>query len=468
MRLPFTALAVVSTVLLPGRALAQDVTLQEMLLRAKPAVVVVVAEVSARVTLRCGDAERTVTPTPYRESGTGFLVSPRGWVITNAHLVYVAQEPPRRWMTAHLVEKAFRAECLPSILADRGMAPGERPDLEAALTREAVSRTPADRVQLEPAASVVLQNGLRLPARIAKYSPPAAGEAMSGSDLALLRVEAADMPTLPLGDSARLKIGDRLSVIGFPGVVMTHELLGASAKVQATVTHGAVSGFQQDRASQPIIQTDAAAEAGTSGGPALDGAGRVVGVMTAVTQGEGGSVQGFNFIIPVAAIRDFLSGTTVALDETSRFNAAWATGLSAFFAGRYSRAAPFLVEANRLLPELPDVDRIGLENAARLKTQPLLPWGQVGGAFVVLSLAGYAILLGLRWRRNRFRISPSEVARLLEGTAPPAILDVREATAYERSPVRIPRSLRVTIADLSNGGKGPDVDRDRMIVAYCT
>ena len=91
-----------------------------------------------------------------------------------------------------------------------------------------------------------------------------------------------------------------------------------------------------------MIQTDASAEAGTSGGPAMDATGRVVGMMTAVTQGEGGTVQGFNFVIPGAAVREFLSGTTVALDETSRFNTAWHAGLSAFFAGRYSRAAPTL------------------------------------------------------------------------------------------------------------------------------
>jgi serine protease Do len=463
-----TLTAVITTLLGRGSARAQELRLQEMLLRAKPAVAVVIAEVGAQVTLRCTGADKTITPEPYRERGTAFLISPRGWLITNAHVVYVAQEPPRRWMTAHLVEKAFRAECLPAVLAARGLTPGARTDLEDALAREAVAGTPADRVSLEPAAWVVLQNGLRLSAKIAKYSPPVAGEAMSGRDLALLRVEAADMPVLPLGDSTGLKIGDRISVIGFPGVVGSHELLSTSAKVQASVTHGAVSGFKQDRANQPVVQTDAAAESGTSGGPAVDGSGQVVGVMTAVTQGEGGAVQGFNFVIPVAAVKEFLSGTTVALDETSRFNTAWATGLGAFFAGRYSRATPFFVEANRLLPELPDVQRISMENAERAKTQPLLPWGRVGAGLVVLSLAGYALLLALRWRRNRFRISPSEVARLLEGTEPPAILDVREPSAYERSPVRIPRSLRLSVTDLADETKRPDVDRRRMIVAYCT
>jgi S1-C subfamily serine protease len=447
---------------------ADELSLQEMLLRAKPAVAIVVAEVGARVTLRCGGVDRTVSPAPYRESGTGFVVSPRGWVITNAHVVYVAQEPPRLWMTAHLVEKAFRADCLPAILAQRGLTAGQRSEVEDALAREAVATTPADRVTLEPSASVILQNGVRMLAKITKYSPPAAGEAMSGRDLALLRVEAVDMPTLPLGDSTRLNIGDKLSVIGFSGVVMSHELLNASAKVQASATHGAVSGFKQDRANRLVIQTDAAAESGTSGGPAVDAAGQVVGVMTAVTQGEGGTVQGFNFVIPVTTVKEFLGGTTVSLDETSRFNTAWHSGLSAFFRGRYSRAGPSFAEANRLLPGIPDVQRISVENAALAKTQPLLPWDQLGAALVALGLVGYVFLFGLRWRRNRFRISPSEVARLLEGPEPPAILDVREASAYEASPVRIPRSLRISAQDFSNEGKRPDIAPERMVVAYCT
>ena len=160
----------------------------------------------------------------------------------------------------------------------------------------------------------------------------------------------------------------------------------------------------------------------------------------------------------------------MALDETSRFNTAWHAGLGEFFAGRYSAAARQLTEANRLLPEMPDVQRISAENAARVKTQPLLPWGRVGAA-LRRSAAWSATrrCSGCRWQRNRFRISPSEVARLLEGTEPPAILDVRETDRLRAQPGADPAlAARHRWRISPTGGKRPDVDPNRMIVAYCT
>ena len=451
--------------LTPAVVAAQDTRLQETLLRAKPAVALVVSEVAAEIALKCGGADEvTAKAPPYREAATGFLVNPRGWVITNAHVVAAGYNPPA-WMSRQLAEKAFRAECLPALLSRRGVAPGAQPDLEDQLARQGVAALAPDKITLAPSVSVILPNGKRLPAKVAKYSPPAAGEAMSGRDLALLRIEAVDLPTIPLGESRELKIGDRLSIIGFPSVVMTHELIDAS-KIEASVTHGTVSGFKQDRANQSVVQTDAAAEAGSSGGPAINTSGEVIGVLTFVTQGEGGNVQGFNFIIPASAVRQFLDGTTVALDEPSRFNAAWHAGLYAFFNGQYSRATPNLTEANRLLPNVPDVRRITSENATRAVTQPLLPWREVGIALIVASVVGYAALVGRRWQRSRFRIGPYEVARLLEGNDPPAVLDVRLDPAYDQSPVRIPRSTRVNPTEFDN--KPPDIDRSRMIVAYCS
>lgn len=430
-------------VLVPIVASAADISVQEALLRAKPAVAVVVAEVALEVTLDCAPGGPvTVTPPTFRETGSGWFIGPSGWVITNAHVVSAAHRP---------------SDALRDQQAQKAARPGCR----------------VAKVRLEPSVAVVLSNGFRLAATVAKYSPPLAGEKMSGQDLALLRLEAADMPALSLADSDRIQIGDRLHILGFPAVVSTHELLNASARVEASVTNGAVSGLRQDRAGQPIIQTDAPAALGNSGGPAVDDAGRVVGVLTSITSEPGeqdANVQGFNFVIPSRAVREFVAGTGVQLDEPSRFNTAWHAGLQDFFAGNYRRAEKAFTEANRLMPELPDVKRVSAENAERVKNPPAtpFPWKLVASAMVVVALATYGSLLGLRWKRNRFRIRPAEVMKLLETSQPPVILDAREAATYARSPVRIPNSLHVPPQTLESGTPTLPVEPERTVVAYCT
>ena len=294
---------------------------QEVLLRAKPAVALVVSEVAAEVTVTCPSAGgQQVAPPPVRETGTGWFISPSGWVITNGHVVSPAYRPQPS-LERELLERGVRQAC--GDVSDQTLA-------------DAVARAKA---KLDPSISVILSNGMRLSATVAKYIPPVAGEGMSGRDLALLKLEAADMPALTLGDSSNTKIGDRIHILGFPDVVLSHELLNASAKVEASVTNGAISGMKQDRANQPLLQVDAPAAGGNSGGPAVGSSGEVLGVLTFVSLDAGNQgVQGFNFVIPASAVRAFLAGTDVRLDEVSRFNTAWHAGLDAFFEGSYGRA----------------------------------------------------------------------------------------------------------------------------------
>ena len=100
--------------------------------------------------------------------------------------------------------------------------------------------------------------------------------------------------------------------------------------MEASVTNGAISGFKQDKTGSAVIQTDAPAAWGNSGGPAVDDRGAVVGVLTFVSLApgpEGSIVQGFNFIIPSQAVRDFVAGTPVRIGELGRFDPVWFAGL---------------------------------------------------------------------------------------------------------------------------------------------
>jgi len=345
----------------PADAAAQLITVPEALLRAKPAVVLVIAEVAAEVTLDCGTGPITVKSV-FRETGTGWFVDERGWVITNGHVVQPAHTPPR-WLVNQQAQRAVTTACLPKLLERQGITPGDRPDVEDAIQRKLLDQVlGTTKVKLIPQIFVGVSSGVRLKAEVKKYTAPVVAEpgTISGRDLALLKVAGEAFPVLSLADSKTVQIGDPIHILGFPGVVLAHELLNKSASVEASVNNGAVSGFKEDVADQPMIQTDAPATWGNSGGPAVNSKGAVLGVLTfvSITPGaEGSIVQGFNFVIPSHAVRDFLKDTDLRLDGKSRFNTVWFEALRAYFSEDWAGAVKLFQRADAILPNLPDVKR---------------------------------------------------------------------------------------------------------------
>src|SRR5919204_568400 len=104
-------------------AAASAVTVQEALLLAKPAVALVTAEVRAEVTLNCGRGTVTVRPTPFVETGTGWFVDGRGYLITNGHVVDPAHRLPL-WVIHELKKMAIDQACVDPVLRAQGFARG--------------------------------------------------------------------------------------------------------------------------------------------------------------------------------------------------------------------------------------------------------------------------------------------------------------------------------------------------------
>ena len=451
-------------------------SVQETVLRAKPATVLVISEVAAEVTLNCGSGQQSITPSPFRETGTGWFIDPSGWVITNGHVVQPAYETPR-WLVNQMAQRAVTTACLESALKANRLQPGERPDAEDAIKRKLLDQVlPTVKVNVTPQVSVVLSNGNRLKAEVKKYSPPVSAEpgAMSGRDLAILRVPEGNYPMLPLADSTAAQIGDSIRILGFPGVVLSHELLNQSASVEASVTNGAVSGFKQDRANHPVIQTDASAAWGNSGGPAINARGELLGVLTFVSLApgpEGSIVQGFNFIIPAQAVRTFVKDTPVKIDDPGKFNPVWFAGLHDFFTEDFKGAVRRFEEADRILSGLADVKRMLGEARDKVKHPPPrpFPWFWVAVGVTFLSAGGFGTQYFVRWQKNRYRVGPSEVIKLLESGKQPIILDARSEQQYEMNPIKIQSSIRIAPEDLKRDGLGSiELDRTRPVVAYCT
>ena len=462
------ALLVASSLLVPA-AVSAGPSAQEVVLAAKPAVALVTARVDADVTLDCGRGPVTMKAAPFMETGTGWFVDGRGWLITTAHVVDPAfTQPPR--VVQEIRKSAVETACVDPVLAPRGLMRGQQAELEEQLRRRAEARAT---VTTKPSITIMLSNGTTFAADVKKFSAPlrldAGGKPLpdSGRNLALLRVKDGAYPALAVGDEPP-RIGAAVHIIGFPRVVSSHELLGQSARVDASVTTGSVSGFKEDAGGQRVIQTDAAAAQGNSGGPAIGEDGVVAGVLTLVTSGpgDGSVVRGFNFLIPARDVREFLAGTDAAAPRAGAFDTAWRGGVHDLFAGRHRRAVTRLEEADRLLPGLPDVKR-ALADAKAPPPRPF-PWVWATLALALVSGAGSGAYLYRRWRRNRFRIPATEVAKLIDRGQPPLMLDVRGGDAEKPGTLRIPGSVRLTEDALAEGRVPDRLVKDQPVVAFCT
>lgn len=198
-----------------------------------------------------------------------------------------------------------------------------------------------------------------------------------------------------------------------------------------------------------------------------------MGVLTFVSLApgpEGGIIRGFNFVIPSQAVTDFVRGTPVRFNAGGRFDNAWYAGLNAWFTADWKRALQHFEEADRLHPNQPDVQRMLADAREKVKHPPPkpFPWFWVTIGITLLSAGGYSTQLLRRWRRNRYRVQPSAVVKMIEEAKAPVLMDTRAADSYEALPLRIPGSVRLTAEELASGAAGLELDINGPVVAYCT
>ncbi len=107
------------------------------------------------------------------------------------------------------------------------------------------------------------------------------------TDVAVVKIDARDLPKLPLGDSSRVRVGEWVLAIGSP------------FGLENTVTAGIVSAKSRDTGDYlPFIQTDVAVNPGNSGGPLLNTAGQAIGINSQIFSRSGG-YMGISFAIPI-------------------------------------------------------------------------------------------------------------------------------------------------------------------------
>lgn len=136
---------------------------------------------------------------------------------------------------------------------------------------------------------VALQDGRELDARVIGRDPK--------SEVAVIKIDAKDLPVVPLADSDRVEVGDVVLAVGNPfgiGQTVTTGIVSATGR-------GGTLGLDYE----DFIQTDAAINPGNSGGALVDIEGRLIGINTAILSRSGGNM-GIGFAIPTNLAKDVM------------------------------------------------------------------------------------------------------------------------------------------------------------------
>src|SRR5262245_7384075 len=244
-------------------------------------------------------------------SGTGFFITSDGYIATNAHVVsdiFEGEKVARARLNEQLMQIVNKA-----VAQEMGRLSSQQlRELQDAIKL----------VNLEERNYVVLPNGEKLQYEVTQYGKPG-----SGRDAAIIKVKIDNAPALPIGDSTRTQVADQIVVIGYPGVADMKALLDENSQLQATVTDGTVSSLKRATSGEQILQISAPITHGNSGGPALDMKGNVIGLATFGNESE---VQGFNFLVASATLKELVKDAKLD-PKPSKTLSAWRAGLEHFW-----------------------------------------------------------------------------------------------------------------------------------------
>jgi serine protease Do len=139
--------------------------------------------------------------------------------------------------------------------------------------------------------TVTLKDGTEVPARVLATDPD--------HDLAIVKIDRTGLPTVALGDSGSLQVGQLLIAIGSPLGQFTDSVTSGILSATGRTIDVRDASTRETRHLTGLLQTDAAINPGNSGGPLLDANGRAIGINTAMASGS----EGIGFAIPIDAAK---------------------------------------------------------------------------------------------------------------------------------------------------------------------
>ncbi len=321
-----------------------------------PAVVFIVTIIQATIEIPIPDETGTPTADFFTVDtmtggiGSGFFINNDGYIVTNGHVVFAfTDSDPNNdlFVKRLLVESA--AETIINQLIQQGVPLS--PDEAVAIIQYVVQygrvrdllRTVLVIVG-ESSGGKVRQDGIQ--ARVIGNPEP-----FLGRDLAVIKIEASNTPSLPLAESEEIQPGQTVYAFGYPGVVNFHEMLSQDTLLFPSMTSGIVGGLRKTNQDIPAVQMDADIAKGNSGGPVLNDKGEVIGVANMGSLYENlQPAAGFNFFIPLSVLKQYLNELNIQYNTRGPVDQLWYEAIGYYYAGLYNRAKELFEEVRTLYP----------------------------------------------------------------------------------------------------------------------
>jgi hypothetical protein len=323
---------------------------------------------------------------------------------------------------------------------------------------------------------VIIPDGSAFPFEIKSYGAPTGEGNDQGKDVAVIKIEVKNAPILKLADSDRVQLQDHVTVIGYPGAADTFNsgLLSSRSALEATINDGKISAKKQATSGAPILQTSTPATHGNSGGPVLNDANEVVGLLT--FRGDtvnGQEVSGFSFIVPSNTVMEYVKSAG-ASNEEGTTDKSYHEGLDLYWNQYYSSAIPKFEEVKRLFPQHSEVDRL-IQSSQQAKAEgkerssfPLWIVGVILGVLFILLLVIIiiAVIVILMRRKKKAPSAPGAAGAGKGHPAPSPARSPSPAVAHSANPA--PRSAPPSPpppppAPAAMGDQGMTVDLSRTV-----
>ncbi len=391
--------------------------------------------------------------------GSGFIVTPDGYIVTNAHVVKFTDQYKKLMILKTVASKEAEDKVKKGEISSAEVPYFER-GLFMYLLRNAQVYNVSESVYSLLGKSVpgvaVLQKGKQC--EIKKAGDPSGTG--TGKDVAILKMESSvELPTVKLGDSSKVSTGEKVYCVGYPGVATYHPYLKGMSATIPTVTAGIISAIKKMPGGWSVLQTDAALTHGNSGGPAFNEKGEVVGIATFVSidYNTGEAVQGFNFLVPVNLAIEFLKEVGVTPHQ-GQLDKIYQKALNYYWNGQYSKALKEFTIVNQLYPAHPYANqyilkcRQEIEAGHDKKEVPMFLYVIIA-LLVVLAVAAYFVF------KSPLSLSLKKATAADSGSAPDA---ESVASAGETVIMGVPKTPHAYLIE-EDSGKTHKVGKDTTI-----